>query len=66
MEQMERMVERNKRCRIVEQSSRDAGNRTGDEVAGVHGGGVSKEAILAVRPLLLTYDDSWRSADYGA
>ncbi len=43
---MERMPERSKRCRIVEQRSREGRNGTGGEVgvAGAHGGRVSKEA----------------------
>lgn len=61
IEQMEGKLVRNKRCGIVEQSSRDGGNGTGDEVAGVHGRGVSKEAILPVKPRLPIYQDSWIS-----
>lgn len=63
IDQMERMLERSRRCRIVEQCSRDGRNGRGGEVGvtGVHGGGVSKEAILVIRPLLLIYEDSWSS-----
>lgn len=30
----------------------------------VHGGRVSEEAILAIRPLLLAYQDSWRAVKF--
>lgn len=47
----------------MEQGSRDGRSGTEDEVgdAGVHGGGVNKEALLSVRPLPLIYQDSWSS-----